>query len=230
MVESILWNVALPAVCVSAGLVCFWWPLKSGGRWWSRGLVVIALMLGLVGSFLVDRGIPAWPVVQAWQGLVWLALLLALMGWCDVYVGSHAWAARVLLASLTGLVACWIMSLPDVTPLLFALVVGTGVFLGGMFDSGPQRGIPMLVGVAAAATALSLATLMANSITVSLMSASLAASSVATLVVAILLMGRKVCDIGGGGAACGGLLFALALTSWTYDYDMVPDWTWLLAL
>lgn len=223
-------SVGLPALLMSVIVTCFWWPKAFAGGWWGRGMVVIVLIGAVAVSFIASVGLPAWPPPQKWHGLVWFATALAFLGLVDTAVHHGQWAARMFLAGFVGLAASWLLKLPDMSQLTVGCVIGLGAFLTGMADARGGRGLTMLGWGWASAAAISMLTLVTGAISVSLMAGALSATAACVLVLAIIFRSRSVGEIGGGGLVMGGLLTALALTSYSYDYDTVPTWAWGLSL
>jgi len=230
VLEPVLWSVALPVAVVAAILAVCWWPAGEGGRLVNRALIACALACAAVGSFVASVGLPSWPPPQRWHGLVWLFGALAALGVVDALLRPAEWAGRVLIAGAAGLAAAWLLSLPGVSPLAIGLAVGVSTLLVSLLDAEGGRGAAVLVGLWAGGAALSMLILVAASMSVSLMAGAVSAAAAAALLMGVLLRGRAVTRIGGGGATAGGLIAALALTGWSYDYDVVPLWAWWCAM
>ncbi|MDP7028875.1 MAG: hypothetical protein QF733_01480 [Phycisphaerales bacterium] len=220
-----MWSVALPAIGAGVLLALVWWAAGDGCTWVPRVVVPLVLAGAAAGSFIASIGLPEWPLAQKWHGLVWVFGAIAAAGMLDGALRAGDWAARLVVACVAGGAAAWLLHLPDTPPLAVGMAVGGLTYVGGMLDSS-GRGVPILAGIWAGGAALSLLILVAASMTVSLIAGAVSATAALVVLVGILLRGRAVWRSGGGGAAGGGLLAALALTGWSYDYDIVPLWAW----
>ena len=230
MIESVLWSVVLPTVGAVVVLLACWWPKALGGVWWNRVVVMTALTGAAFGSFVASVGWPVWPPAQKWHGLALVAAGLWFLGWADAAVRAGDWALRLVIAGCAGGLAAWLLPLPGVSALAVGCVVGAAGFVTSMVDGLGGRGAPMVLWMWVAAAATSMLVLVAGSISVALMAGAISAPAAAAWLVAMVLRSRMAVGIGGGGVAAGGLLSALAMTGWAYDYDVVPVWAWWLAV
>jgi hypothetical protein len=190
--------------------------------------VVLAIVIACVGSFWASVGWPTWPPPQKWLGLPWLVMAIGVLGLIDVSLPRQEWAARVMLAIAVGVAAAWLLPLPDRLAITTGLVVGAFGLLSSLLDM-PKSRRSLNLGGWAAAVAVSMLALVANQLTLSLMAGAVAATYAAVWVLHLVFTGRMTRGGGAGGLVLGSVLAAIAMTAWSYDYDLVPQWAWLAA-
>lgn len=226
VLEPIFWSVLLPGLCAGVLVACGLLPRGlSGLRVWRRSVIALALGGAAAGSFLGSVGMPSWPPAQKWHAVFALVLAFIAIGILDAWPKRGDWASRALLGLGAGALTWWLLALPGQTPMAAASGVVVCVWLISMLD-GQRASVAMPIGGWAAATAVSLLTLVTGSTSLALMAGAIAVVC-GVLIVIGAVPGRVV---SGGGAMLGGCLAVLALAAMAYDYGSVPTWSWMLAM
>ncbi|MDP6987224.1 MAG: hypothetical protein QGG74_04180 [Phycisphaerales bacterium] len=229
MLESVLWSVGIPAVAGGLLLAGCWWILGLG-RWPRVRCGLIALVLGGTagGSFVASVGLPDWPPAQKWHGVFLMAAVLTGVGLIEAALPRREWAGRFILAVAAGVSSVWLLPLPDQSPVTVAMLIGGSALLTGLLD-GARAGAVMPLGGLVAAAAVSAMALVAGSMTLSLMAGALCAMCGVVLLLGWLAGGRVAGGASGGGMTLGGVVAVIAVTAWTYDFDGVPGWAWVVS-
>ncbi len=226
MLEPIFWSVLLPGICAGILAVCGLLPKGlSQLRVWRRCVVAVAIGGAAAGSFLGSVGMPAWPPAQKWHGVFAAVLAFMAIGIVDAWPQRGDWASRLLISLGAGAAVWWLLPLPGQTPLATASFVVVCVWMVGLFDA-QRASVATPIGGWAAATAISMLTLVTGSTSLALMAGAVAVVC-GVLIVVGAMPGRVVSS---GGATLGGVLSIVALTAMAYDYDTIPVWSWLLAM
>jgi len=228
VISAVLWSVLIPAAGAAVLIAAARWckPLSRNPAA-AAILVVIALTLAAVWSFVSSVGWPAWPPPQKWHAVPWLCLAIGLWGCLDVNLPRGEWPARLVLAILGGVAAGWMLSVPGRDSLGVAAVIGAAGLLTSLLD---MRGRAELsLGGWAIAASISMLALVANQMTLALMAGAVSAALAILWLARVLPWGSKQADVPTGGAVLGAMLATIALTGWSYDYEQVPAWAWLVA-
>ncbi|MCP4839715.1 MAG: hypothetical protein GY894_10215 [Planctomycetes bacterium] len=188
-------------------------------------LVVLAITIAAVWSFVASVGWPAWPPPQKWHAVPWLITIIGLWGMIDVSLPRGEWPARLVLATLGGVAAGWMLILPGKDPLTVGVVVGVAGLLTSLLDTRRRSVLPL--GGWAIAASLSLLALIASQMTLSLMAGAVSGSLAAVWLIRLISPSPEV-GLPIGGAVLGGVLAVITLTAWSYDYQQVPSWAWLV--
>jgi hypothetical protein len=226
MINSVLWSVGIPSVAAGVLLACCWWLLGLG-RWprITRALTAIAIGGSAAASFVATVGAPHWPPSQKWHGVFAMALVLVALGLAEAMLPRREWATRVILATAAGLASLWLLPIPGQSPITVAVLIASASLLVGMLD-GARGGVAIPLGGWAAAAAVSAFAVVAGSLTLGLMAGAVSATCGMVIVLGWLAGSRVNGGVVGGGMVLGGVLAVVAVTSWAYDYDVVPSWAW----
>ncbi|MDP7070735.1 MAG: hypothetical protein QF561_05235 [Phycisphaerales bacterium] len=225
MIPVVLWSVVIPTIAAGAIVAAGRWGPLRGRACAARTLVVVAIAVAVVWSFVASVGWPSLPPAQKWHAVPWIAVLIGVWGIFDTLLPRDEWPGRLVLAVVGGIVVGWGLVLPGVEPLTVGMVVGATGALTALMDSRGRAALPL--GGWAIAAALSMLTLVAGQLTMALLAGAVSGTLAAIWLVG-LCSGKCGSDTRAGGAALGATLAVIALTAWSYDYDLVPRWAWLV--
>jgi hypothetical protein len=187
-------------------------------RWASRVVVMWAVAVALIASWMVSDGVPSWPFSERWHGVFYFVVTTAIIaGLAKPRTGRRG----VGVAAVTvGVLAVAFLSFPGLPRAsLYAPILSIFVYVleTRLRDARPGHLAAVVVPMTACAILLGVARF-------ATLALPCGAAAVAGLGAAVVVRTRCSlnCGIGFGGA----WLVVLALTGFAYDGGHVPAWNW----